>query len=78
MRTTLEIDDVVLAAARSLAHAEKVSLGRAVSLLALRGLGTPQRGRQVDTSYAPFPVLIGNPDHIVTDELVAQHRDADA
>lgn len=75
MRTTLDIDDTVLAAARSLAHAERVSVGRAVSLLALRGLRAPDPGPSVETSYSPFPLLVGNPEHEVTDELVAAHRD---
>lgn len=38
MRTTLEIDDVVLAAARTLAEETGTSLGAAVSELARRGL----------------------------------------
>lgn len=50
MRTTLEIDDRVLAVARERARREGVSLGRAVSDLALRGagggdLGCEQAGR---------------------------------
>ncbi|HRW19419.1 MAG TPA: antitoxin [Dermatophilaceae bacterium] len=76
MRTTLELDDQVLAAARSLARSRGTSLGAAVSELARRGL---QAGAQsviaVDVSYSPFPVLIGDPDIVVTDELVAELRD---
>lgn len=75
MRTTLEIDDRVLAAARSLARAEHVSVGRAVSLLALRGLGTGGAGPRLDVASAPFPVLVGDPEHPVTDELVGRFRD---
>lgn len=77
MRTTLEIDDVVLSAARSLARAQGVSLGAAVSELARRGLGAPESRPEasVDTSYSPFPVLLGDPDHVVTPELVNAHRD---
>lgn len=78
MRTTLEIDDSVLAAARSIARTQNVSLGRAVSLLALRGLRAPSTGTQTDTSDAPFPVLTGEPGHVVSDELVAHHRDDEA
>lgn len=77
MRTTLEIDDVVLAAARSRAAARGISLGKAVSELALRGLlpaaPTDQPAGLADVSYAPFPVFIDGP--LVTDELVAAHRD---
>lgn len=42
MRTTLDIDDDVLSAARELATAERTSLGAVVSRLARRGL-TPAR-----------------------------------
>lgn len=42
MRTTLEIDDDIVEAARALAAAEKRSLGSVVSDLARRGL-TPAR-----------------------------------
>lgn len=43
MRTTLDIDDGVLAAARAIAEAENRSLGSVISELARRGLGPPQR-----------------------------------
>lgn len=61
MRTTLDIDDVVLSAARGLAAAEKMSLGRAVSELALRGLrarsnpaGTDARVDAVWPGFVPL------------------------
>lgn len=74
MRTTLEIDDTVLAAARSLAQSRRMSLGAAVSELARRGLSqsTSPRG---DTHYSPFPVMVGDESITVTDELVAELRD---
>ncbi|GAA4888045.1 hypothetical protein GCM10025789_00300 [Tessaracoccus lubricantis] len=75
MRTTLDIDDTVLAAARSLAQARRTSLGEAVSELARRGLNSPDPLR-VDLTYSPFPVVIGDAEILVTDELVAEHRDA--
>lgn len=71
MRTTLDIDDVVLAAARSKARAEGVSLGRAVSELAKAGL----RGAASDVPVTGFPVLHGVPGHVVTDEMVAAALD---
>lgn len=84
MRTTLDLDETVLAAARALARAEGISLGTAVSQLALRGLAIPRQGDPetaeigpVDVSYSPFPVLITPVGHVVTDELVAAHRDDD-
>ncbi|HZJ52304.1 MAG TPA: antitoxin [Actinomycetota bacterium] len=45
MRTTLTIDDDVLAAARSLAVSQGVSVGQAISRLARRGLTGPARVR---------------------------------
>lgn len=78
MRTTLDIDEVVLSAARSLAQAEKISLGAAVSKLARRGLAAPSAEAPVaDVSYSPFPVLLGDPEHVVTPQLVNAHRDDD-
>ena len=46
MRTTLDIDDDVLAVAREKARREGISLGRAVSAYALRGShsGEPNSG----------------------------------
>jgi hypothetical protein len=71
---TLDLDETVLAAARSLARAEGISLGAAVSALARRGLTPP--ASPVDVTYSPFPVLLsGVPGHVVTDEMVAAHRD---
>lgn len=52
MRTTLEIDDEVLAAARALSAESGMSLGAAVSELARRGL----RPRVVDEGFPTFEV----------------------
>ena len=73
MRTTLEIDDAVLAAARALAAQTGVSLGAAVSELARRGL----QGPALTGSRSGFPVFDETPGHRITDELVAGHRDDD-
>ena len=51
MRTTVTIDDDVLAAARALAAAEGLSLGGALSRLARRGLSTDAK------RPAGFPVF---------------------
>lgn len=72
MRTTLDLDPAVLSAARAKANAEGISLGKAVSELALSGIRRP-RSEQPSTSR--FPVLSGIADHPVTDELVAVYRD---
>lgn len=73
MRTTLEIDDDVIAAARELAAAERRSLGAVVSELARRGL-TPVR---IDSS-GRFPVFISPPDAPpITPEMVRRALDED-
>jgi len=74
MRTTLELDDVVLSAARAKARAEGISLGRAVSDIAL-ALPTATDGPA--SAGDGIPVLRGVPGHVVTDDLVAAFRDAD-
>ncbi|HEX7353735.1 MAG TPA: antitoxin [Mycobacteriales bacterium] len=61
MRTTLEIDDDVMAAARELARAERVSIGSVVSDLARRGLAPARvqrrHGRPVIHSPAGAPPI---------------------
>jgi hypothetical protein len=72
MRTTLDIDDAVLAAARSLARDEGVSLGEALSSLARRGLSA---GNPVDESGG-FPVFATTVDASpITLEQVNEFRD---
>lgn len=72
MRTTLDIDDAVLRAARALADQRGVSLGTAVSELALRGL----RPAAPTPPMEGFPVFAPrNPEHVVTADLIAEHRD---
>lgn len=69
MRTTLDLDERVLAAARAKAAGEGISLGRAVSEIALQGL----RGH---TEASPgFPMLPSVDGHVITDELVDEYRD---
>ncbi|WP_295850111.1 hypothetical protein [uncultured Xylophilus sp.] len=53
MRTTLDLDPSVLQAARALAAHQSVSLGRAVSDLALRGLRTAVTARTDDGDVIP-------------------------
>jgi hypothetical protein len=74
MRTTLELDDVVLAAARALARDESISLGAAVSQLARRGL---ESLTVVTTARQGFPVLPASDGPPITLELVNRHRDGD-
>lgn len=74
MRTTVDIDPVVLSAARAKAAADRTSVGKALSELALAGLRSPHPATRTATG---FPVMAGVPGHIVTDELVAEDRDDD-
>lgn len=74
MRTTLDLEDEVLAVARSLAASEGVSLGAAVSRLARAGI-EHRSAPPTDVVYSPFPVLIGGAGHLVTDAMVAEARD---
>lgn len=77
MRTTLDIDDEVLAAAKELARRRGTTAGRVVSDLLRRALTTAESGLdQVGESRAfygfrPFPSRGG----IVTDDCVEQLRD---
>lgn len=73
MRTTLDLDDNLLAIARVRARENGISLGAAVSEMMRRGLRVP-RG----VSATGFPVFDAPPDApVVTDEIVARYRDDD-
>ena len=74
MRTTLDLDPAVLSVARAKASAERISLGKAVSELALAGIGAPGTPTLASSG---FPVLDGVPGHPVTDDLAAAYRDDD-
>jgi len=70
MRTTLEIDPRVLAAARARVHEGRSrSIGEAVSGLALAGLEA-EAPRQPTTGG--LVLLPSVPGHVVTDEMVAE------
>ena len=77
MRTTLKIDDDVLAAAKGLAERDDVTLGEAISTLARRGLERPALKASVSRNGVPLiPVKSGGVP--VTLELVNRLRDEDA
>ncbi|HNM83141.1 MAG: antitoxin [Mycobacterium sp.] len=73
MRTTLDIDDDVIAAARELATSERRSLGAVVSELARRGL-TPAR-IEIDDGVPVIRVPAGTP--AITPEMVRRALDED-
>lgn len=76
MRTTLEIDDDVLAAGRELARRQGVSAGQVVSRLlrsALTGAASAQRAdAAVVAGFRPFAA---SDQHVVSNEQIDQLRD---
>ena len=60
MRTTLSLDDDVIAMAKSLAEARRISLGEAVSFLARRGASV-HRPMDVRNGFHVFSVEEGSP-----------------
>ena len=79
MRTTLDIDDDVLQAAKDLARRKKKTAGAIISELARQALGAPPQGPaakapQALHGFRPFPKRGG----IVTNELIDKLREDDA
>lgn len=73
MRTTLTIDDDVLAAAKELAATERKSVGEVISTLARRALRPAEPTRKTRNGVPLLPV---NPEAPrVTSELVHQLRE---
>ena len=68
MRTTLDIDDQVLAAARTLAAETRVSIGTALSELARRGL----RAAEGDETDGVPTFAVGDGIDPLTPEMVAE------
>lgn len=73
MRTTLAIDDDVLAAAKELASAEGKSIGEVVSALARRALRPTETAQKTRNGVPLLPVRPNAPR--VTSELVRQLRE---
>jgi hypothetical protein len=70
MRTTLAIDDDVLAAAKELASTQRESIGKVISVLARRALRPVESSRKTRNGVPLLPI---NPDKPrVTSELVRQ------
>ena len=81
MRTTLNIDDDLLAAAKELARCERCSVGRIVSRLLRHSLMSAQSPgseavsrRRAVAGFKPFPA---RPGAIVTDEVVNALRETE-
>jgi hypothetical protein len=81
MRTTLDIDDDVLAAARELARRERKPIGRTVSELARAGLRAPAAvgaavAQEPKARYGIAPVASRG--GVVTNEVIDRLRGDDA
>ena len=74
MRTTLAIDDDVLAAAKHLAQREQKSVGEVISSLARQGLSRGTRGAKAERNGIPL-LPSRKSAQAVTLELVNQLRD---
>jgi hypothetical protein len=70
MRTTLDLDDDVLAAARSIATARKQTMGKVVSDLVRQSLTT-----KLKKSPSGVPLLPLRPGVIVSNELIDKLRE---
>jgi len=68
MRTTLEIDDDILGAAKELARREKKTAGKVISELARSGIQT-HRGKTIQKIRNGFEILPAG-DRVVTPQLV--------
>ncbi len=83
MRTTLDIDDDLLAAAKELARRQGGTTGQVVSRLlrhSLTGGGTPaarQGGRKAVRRVAGFEPFAAKPGVVATDEQVNALRDGE-
>lgn len=79
MRTTLDLDPDVLAAAKELARRRKLSTGRVISELVREALSRPRQEvsasptEQSRSGFRPFRAE----GRVVTDELVERLRDAE-
>jgi hypothetical protein len=79
MRTTLDIDDDLLLAAKEIARRERSTAGRVVSRLLRRSLtgadpAAPRARRAAVAGFAPFPARAGV---VVTNEQVDRLREAE-
>lgn len=72
MRTTLDIDDSLLAIARVRARDKGISIGAAVSEMMRSSLEVPMR-----RSRRGFPIFDLPDGPVITSEMVARYRDDD-
>jgi hypothetical protein len=75
MRTTLDIDDDVLTAARDLSRRQSRTIGEVISSLARKALmEDPSRTGDVVTPYG-FPLIPSRSERIVTNEEIDRIRE---
>ncbi len=74
MRTTLEIDDDVLLAAKERARKDKISTGAALTQLARAGLAAPMPGAKKGRTRGRF-ALLPKRGEVITNEHVNRLRD---
>ena len=90
MRTTLDIADDVLFAAKEIAHREKKSLGQTISELARRAFTQPADSNGLHSAHVPSGALLASErlasygisplparGGIVSNELIERLRDAE-
>jgi Arc/MetJ family transcription regulator len=80
MRTTLEIDDDLLAAARELARREGCTAGQVVSRLlrrSLTGRSEPDEAAAAPAAVAGFVPFAARPGVVATNDVVNRLRDAE-
>lgn len=78
MRTTLDIDDDILDAAKTIARKERKTAGAVISALARRALTQPnpvvgQSVRETESFYGFNPMPAG--DRVVTEETIERLRE---
>ncbi|OMC04536.1 hypothetical protein A5733_21145 [Mycobacterium sp. NS-7484] len=76
MRTTVDIDERVLAAAKGMARARGMTLGQAISELAMAGYEAQHATAELEDP--DFPVLPAVEGHLITDEMVEKALAEDA
>ncbi len=79
MRTTLDVDDDVLQAAKERARRERKTAGKVLSELARKGLATTPSARRVrePAGFLGFKPFAGR-GGVVTNEIIDNLRDEDA
>jgi hypothetical protein len=75
MRTTLDIEDDVLQAAKELAQQKNSTAGRVISELARRGLALPMEGRKNRSKMRCGVPLLPSRGEVITLERVQKIRD---